>query len=297
MKKIAIIGMGYWGKNLIREFSKLCVVSTCVTLGNQNNRKWLKKNYPDVEITNNLNKVLSDDSIESVVIATPIDTHYDLTLKALKNKKHVFVEKPISKKFTEGKKLLDLAKKNNLTLFVGYEFMYHQIFDKIKVITKNDPIKSLVFNWLQNSNSKENIIYDLVSHEVSILLKFLGIPKIISSKQSIGINTSSDLISFFIKFNKNVFASIYVNRINEIKRKSILISTQKNTFLWLGDELFKFNKNGISFNSIFKQTKTPLEIECFKFLNLIDKTPNNYSNPEHALLVTKYLEKIQHLKN
>ena len=75
MKQIAIIGMGRWGKNLIRDFSKVSKVKTCVTTGNKKNMMWIRKNYPGIDFTTDINQVLNDSDIDAVVIVTPIKSH------------------------------------------------------------------------------------------------------------------------------------------------------------------------------------------------------------------------------
>ena len=136
MNQIAIVGIGRWGKNLIREFSKLSKVKFCLTTGNKENLKWLKKNYPDVIHTTHISDILNDQTIDAVVIATPIKTHYSLVKKSLESKKHVFVEKPLAKSTPEINDLIKIAKKNERTLFVGHIFLYNEIFKKLKHILK-----------------------------------------------------------------------------------------------------------------------------------------------------------------
>lgn len=140
MKKIAIIGLGNWGKNLIRDFSKLVQVKTCVTTGNRKNLAWLQQNYPDVMHTTDIHEILKDPSIGAIVIATPINSHFSITKKALESKKHVFVEKPLTKTVAEAQKLIKIAKKNHRCLFVGYVFLYNEIFKKIKALHKTESL-------------------------------------------------------------------------------------------------------------------------------------------------------------
>ena len=111
MKKIAIIGLGKWGKNLIRDVSKISCVKKCSSLGNSNNIKWLKKKYPSIQYTYNLKEIFADKEIDAVIIATPINTHYNLVKKALLAKKHVFVEKPLSSTLSNAEELIKIAKK------------------------------------------------------------------------------------------------------------------------------------------------------------------------------------------
>ena len=109
MKKIAIIGLGKWGKNLIRDVSKISCVKKCSSLGDSKNISWLKKNYPSIQYTSDSQEIFADKEIDAVIIATPINTHYNLVKKALLSKKHVFVEKPISSTLSKAEELIKIA--------------------------------------------------------------------------------------------------------------------------------------------------------------------------------------------
>ena len=132
MKKIAIIGLGKWGRNLLREFSKISCVTKCHTRGNQKNISWLRKNYPKVVHTTSIRDILTDKNIDAVVISTPINSHFKIARNALEAGKHVFVEKPMTNTIVEAKQLLKIAKSKNLNLFVGHIFLHNEIFKKIK---------------------------------------------------------------------------------------------------------------------------------------------------------------------
>ena len=114
MKQIAIIGMCRWVKNLIRDFSKVSKVKTCVTTGNKKNMMWIRKNYPGIDFTTDINQVLNDSDIDAVVIVTPIKSHFTIARQSLEAKKNVFVEKPLTKTVEQAEKLVDIGKRNKL---------------------------------------------------------------------------------------------------------------------------------------------------------------------------------------
>ena len=120
MKNIAIVGIGYWGKNLIREFSNIANIKFCHSQGNLSNKNWLHKNYPKIKFCKNFQDILNDSTIDGIVIASPIDTHFEYALKSLKSGKHAFIEKPISTTKKQGQTLLETARKNNLEIFIGH---------------------------------------------------------------------------------------------------------------------------------------------------------------------------------
>ena len=202
MKKIAIVGIGRWGKNLIRDFSKLAQVKICVTTGNKKNIAWLQQNYPDIDHTTSINQVLNDPDIDAVVIATPINNHFIIAKKSLESKKHVFVEKPLAKTVGQIEKLIEIANRNQLCLFVGHIFLYNEIFKKIKTIHKTESIKYANFEWKKLGTFDEDIFENLLSHDLSLNLELFGIPKKIRINSKYGLITPVDRFSLELVFNK-----------------------------------------------------------------------------------------------
>ena len=121
MIRVGIVGLGYWGPNLVRCFSGLenCKV-TAVCDQNYDQLLKIKDRFPGVYPIENFDALLDRDLVDAVVIATPTASHYDLTMKALEHDLHVFVEKPLAKTTTECRELVDVAAKRNRTLFVGH---------------------------------------------------------------------------------------------------------------------------------------------------------------------------------
>ena len=120
MKNLAIVGIGKWGKNLINEFSKNSNIIMCQSTGNKKNIAWVNKNFPNIQHTKNFEDILNNKLIDAVVIASPIKTHFFLSTQVILAQKHLFVEKPMSMNFNDTKKLVNLAKNQNVVLFVQY---------------------------------------------------------------------------------------------------------------------------------------------------------------------------------
>ena len=288
MIRIGIVGIGKWGKNLLKEFSKISVIPICVTKGNNQNKKWLKTNYPKIKSTKNYYEILQDEDIDAVIIATPIKTHFKLAYEALSAGKHVFIEKTISENSSDGEKLLELAKKNHLVIFVGYEFLYHPIFQKIKDIENKEKILQLKCEWSKFGSFEENIFHDLVSHFLTIIIVLFGLPKKINFLEQVSIITKCDITTLNLEFKNRLKASIYVNRVATPKRRLINIITKKNLYIWENEELFKFKK--IKNQKIKIKRTSPLENESKEFLNEIKKSKYNYKNPEIAINALKLIE-------
>lgn len=292
MKKVAIIGLGKWGKNIVREFSKISDVVICCSNGGKENKDWLGKNYPKIKYTKNFHEILANRSIDAIVIASPIKTHFSLSQSTLKSSKHVFIEKTISENSKNAKNLINLAKNKDLMIFVGHIFLYHPIFKKIKEIHKREPITYLKLNWMKLGSFNEDILLDLASHYMSIIIDLFGMPKSIKILNNKKIISSCDNIAIEFKFGKGEKCIVDINRTSSFKKRSILLVTKKNIFEWNDDTLYKFNKLKQIFELIFKSKQTPLEIECSTFIKNLNMSPD-YSNSEQALKVVQLVEKCR----
>ena len=289
IKQIAIIGMGKWGKNLIREFAKFSKVKTCITTGNRKNIVWLKENYPDTNHYTDINKVLNDPDIDAIIISTPINSHFTIAKKSLESKKHIFVEKPLAKTVSQAEKLIEIANRNQLCLFVGHIFLYNEIFKKIKTIHKTESIKHANFEWKKLGTFDENIFDNLLSHDLSLNLELFGMPKKIQINDKYGFLTPVDRFSLELFFDKTIKSEITIDRIAHFKKKTVMIITQKNSYIWDDDKLFKFDKKTKTYKKIFQQKNTPLYLECKEFIRIIN---SKRCSMDSAILAKKISELI-----
>ena len=264
MKKIAIIGLGKWGKNLLREFSNVSCVTKCHTRGNQKNIIWLRRNYPKVVHTTSIRDILTDKNIDAVAISTPINSHFKIAKNALESGKHVFVEKPMASSVIEAKQLIKIAKSKNLNLFVGHVFLHNEIFKKIKKIDRQESITYAHFAWKKFGTFDEDIFKNLLSHDISLILALFGSPNRIRLTNNVGFITTSDRISLELNFTRNRKCEVSIDRISPHKEKSVTFLTKKNLFVWNDDELLRFDKRSQSFKKIYQSKNTPLHLECKK---------------------------------
>ena len=293
MKKLGIIGIGNWGKNLVRDVSKISCVKTCSSRGDPKNISWLKKNYPSIQYTSDSKEIFADKEIDAVIIATPINTHYNLVKKALLSKKHVFVEKPISSTLSKAEELIKIAKKNNLLLFVGQIFIFNEILKKIVQISKRENITYVNFVWNKFGTFDEDIFLNLVSHDLSIILTLFGKPKKIKLVSAFGFISKCDIVTLTLELPNNKKCQIHVNRCSNHKQKHVTIFTQKNIYIWDDLLLYKNNKKSSSFRLVFESRHTPLEIECKEFIKKLNETKFSY---ESAYLAKDVIQLIQKLK-
>jgi predicted dehydrogenase len=173
--KIGIIGFGYWGPNLLRNFYSIdeCKVEMVSDFRSER-LKIVTKNYPTVKITTNADDILNSSFIDAVVIATPVFSHYDLAKKALQNGKHVLIEKPMTSSSAEAKELIELAGKTGKILMVDHTFLYTGAVQKMKQLVDNGSIGKV--NYFDSTRINlglfqpdVNVLWDLAPHDISIL--------------------------------------------------------------------------------------------------------------------------------
>ncbi len=133
--KLAVLGAGYWGKNLVRIFSRLGVLDT-VCDADPGVLKRIKKDYPHLNLTSSYADILRNKTIKAVVISTPAATHYSLAKKALIAGKDIFIEKPLALNVREGREIVELAIKKNRILMVGHLLEYHPAINKLKQLVE-----------------------------------------------------------------------------------------------------------------------------------------------------------------
>ena len=292
MKNLAIVGIGYWGKKLVSEFSKIANIKFCYSQGNTSNINWIHRNYPKVNFCKNFQDILNDSTIDGVIIASPIDTHFEYALKSLKSKKHVFIEKPISTTKKQGQTLLAIARKNNLEIFVGHIFLYHPVLSKLKKLMKKEKISSIYLGWHRFGPFKEKLSLDLLSHYIIILKEFFNQPKKLIIKSKIGYVTNCDILSLHVKFQKKVNCVIELNRVSYHKQREIIIKSDKNLYKWEDDILLKFSKKDEIFKEYFSSSLSPLQIECKKFLKNMTLKNKNYNNTEKSIQTVSIIQNL-----
>jgi len=176
---VAVIGLGYWGPNLLRNLYEIRMCDKIIACDlDQKKLEKMQTRYPAIGIESDYKKVLSDDSVQAVVIATPVSTHFPLAKESLLAGKHVFVEKPFTHSSKAAEELIELADKNNLTLMVGHTFEYSPPVLKIKQIIDSGELGSIFYISASRVNlglhqKDVSVIWDLAPHDFSILFHWL----------------------------------------------------------------------------------------------------------------------------
>ncbi len=173
LPKVAVVGCGAWGKNLIRNFHQLNVLEAVCDVSDYR-LELVAKDFPEVKLWNDFNNVLASPSIKAVVIATPSDTHFDLALKSLKANKHVYIEKPMARDVKHAIELDELATQKNLILMVGHLLLYHPAVNCLKSLIASGELGELLFIRSDRMNFNMgrrdwSVLWDLAPHDISMM--------------------------------------------------------------------------------------------------------------------------------
>ncbi len=263
--RIAVIGYGYWGPNIVRNFSK--IKDTKVTWVCDMNPKVLAEIphlYPAIHVTNNMGEIVKSADVDAVVIATPTSSHFALAKQALAAGKHVLVEKPMTQTVREATQLVRLAKKAKKILMVDHTFIYTPAIQKIKSIIEKKELGDIYYVDSVRTNlgllqKDSNVIFDLATHDFSIMdYLFRQMPRTISATGISHKQLNQETVAHIAAMYKNnLFLHCHVNWLSPEKiRRMIFVGTKK--MLTYDDiepsEKIKIYDKGVSFTKDPKQS-------------------------------------------
>ena len=238
---IGQIGVGYWGPNLLRNLikNKKCKVLS-VADPSKERRQYVNSLYPAVKTYSETNEIIKDPNIDAVVIATPVKTHYDITINSLKNGKSVLVEKPMATSVEDVENIEKLSNEKNLTAMVGHTFLFNPAVNFIKKKINEGLLGEIRYIYSQRLNlgrirSDVDALWNLAPHDISIIQYWLGDPDPIKiNKNGIDfIQKGIDDVSFLnIKYPDNIMANIHVSWLDPQKIRKMTIVGSKKMILY-----------------------------------------------------------------
>ena len=241
---VAVVGCGYWGPNLIRNFSSLpeCrVKQVCDT--DESRLKHMKKLYPSVAVVKEFEELVTDKELDAIVIATPVHLHHELAKRSLQAGKHTFIEKPMATSSAECEELVILAEKKKLTLMVGHTFIYSTPVRKIKEIVDSGEIGEIQYISSRRLNlglfQKDiNVTWDLAPHDISIILYFMGKPPVsINCQGKAHVNPNiEDVTNMSLNFANGGFAIIHSSWLDPNKVREMIIVGSKKMIVYNDNE-------------------------------------------------------------
>jgi predicted dehydrogenase len=237
--KIGVIGYGYWGPNVVRNFYNV-PNATVVAVADVSPKSLerVRGVYPSMDVTTNADDILNDPGIDAVAIVTPISHHYPLAKKALENGKHVFVEKPFTASVAEAEELIELAERKNLTIMVDHTFLFTGAVRKIRELIDNGTLGKLYYYDSTRVNlgifqHDANVVWDLAPHDLSIIDYLIpDAPSAVVATGEKHVNGEEDMAFITMYFPGKVIAHLNVNWLSPVKVRTTLIGGEKRMLVW-----------------------------------------------------------------
>lgn len=306
-QKIAVIGCGVWGRNIVRNFYNLNVLEIVCDLDESNLQK-VKEQYPGVKTTNDFNEIIENPEITAVAVVTPSHTHYKVVKAMLEAGKNVYVEKPISTVAQEAKDLTELAHRKGLVLMVGHLLLYHPAVNRLKMLIEEGELGEIVYaqsdrlnvNFFKNDRS---VMWDLAPHDVSMMSYVTGKEPVriisavgCSSEQ----NDIMDITHISIEFEDGMIGQISDSWITPKKHVQLLVRGTKATAilddtvaenkLVIFDNFVKDNSKNISLDYLEIE---PLKLECQHYISCCETGKKARSDGDNGFMVTTILEQAE----
>jgi len=314
MKKIAVVGAGYWGKNLIRNMYQLgALYAICESNPDNPNLK----HYRDAKLYTRYTDILLDSDVDGVVISTPAEMHFDMVKQALEADKHVFVEKPLCLTENHGKELSNLARRKGLVLMVGHLLQYHPAFLKLDELIKNGEMGKIQYIYSNRLNlgkirAEENILWSFAPHDISIILSLAGgMPESVSTTGGYYLSEKiADVTLSSLSFPNGIKSHIFVSWLHPYKEQKLIVVGSKCMAVF--DDMAKAEDKLLVYPhridwkegniptpvkenamAIAYEAKEPLNEECRHFIECIEKGATPRTNGEEGLRVLKVLNACQ----
>lgn len=258
MIRIGIIGYGYWGPNLVRNFAELGHAEVAAVSDlDQKKLDLVAKRFPAVKVTTDYQELLRDPSIDAIAIATPVNTHFELGMAALKADKHLWLEKPMAETSLQARQLVDCAEKKKLVLHVDHTFIYTGAVKKMADLVKAGELGKILYYDSTRVNlglfqRDVSVISDLAVHDFSILDHLLNEQPVAVSAG--GINhfpgTPENLAYITMFYDSGAIAHVNCSWLAPVKVRTVLIGGAKKMFVYddlQPSEKLKIYDKGVSF--------------------------------------------------
>lgn len=322
MINLGLIGVGDWGKNLLRNFANLkdCQVAF-VCDPDEKNLKKSSQLFPYLDFCQDYKKAVSEDQIQAVVIATPPATHYEIAHNAILAGKDIFVEKPLVLKSDQGENLCELADKKKQILMVGHIMLYHPATLRLKKYIEEGELGEVRYIYSTRVNlgkvrQEENALWSFAPHDISVILYLLGqTPLSVSCTGSCYLQAEiEDVVFLTMHFKNKVMANVHVSWLDPHKDRKLTIvgskkmavfdDTKASEKVWIFDKGVDSNLDYDTYAEYLSlrtgdiiipkiESTEPLQSECQHFLDCVKERKIPRSDGKEALQVLKVLVAAQ----
>jgi predicted dehydrogenase len=311
LPSIAVIGCGYWGKNLVRNFSRLNALALCCDT-TETGRATAAELSPQTAVVSEIAEVLKS-PVDGVVIATPAETHYDVARAALLAGKDVFVEKPLALTYENGAELVRLAEEKERMLMVGHVLEYHPAIIKLHKLIHADELGKVRYISSNRLNlgkvrREENILWSFAPHDIAVILRLMhGMPLQVSAHGGNYVQPNiADVTITHMLFDNGVRAHIYVSWLHPYKEQRLVVIGSKKMAsfddvtkqLVLYDQRVEVHEGqpvpikGAG-ELVEFENEEPLRLECQAFLQSIQSRKPPLTDGKSGLRVLQILQTAQ----
>jgi predicted dehydrogenase len=314
--RVGQIGLGYWGRNLVRNFDELADLAWLCD-ASEELRKQFAPRHPQARVTADFDELLRDDELDAVVIATPVPTHYELSKQALEAGKHVFVEKPPAMTGAEMEELLRLARERSLVLMPGHLLLYHPGVLKLKELLDAGTLGELLCVYSNRQNlgiirRDENALWSLGVHDLSVILHLVGEePDFVAANGNAFLNPGvEDVVFCYLRFPSGKIAHMHLSWLDPHKMRKLTVVGREKMAVFDDMELERkvtvYEKAPWEPASSYGEWRTrtgdifspkipndePLRLECEHFLRLVAEGPGDHAEAEAGLRVVRALDRL-----
>lgn len=312
--KIAVLGHGHWGRNLVRVFHQLGTLAA-VCDASEAARAEVAQKYPGLRVESDPAAVFADPSFDAVVIATPAETHFALARAALEAGKHAFVEKPLALRSSDAEKLVALAESRGRVLMVGHLLRYHPAIVKLKELCEQGELGRIEYVYSNRLNlgkvrREENALWSFAPHDVSVLLHlFESLPLQVSTTGGTYLQPNvADVTLSNLLFDNGARAHIFVSWLHPFKEQKLVVVGSKKMAVFddvaAQHKLMLFDKDIALVNGSFQvkrpegvpvpiEAAEPLQNECRHFLDCIRSGRPPHTDGHEGLRVLLVLQACQ----
>jgi predicted dehydrogenase len=314
---VGVVGLGYWGPNLARNFDELGALAALCDRDEALRERFAKR-YPGAKVYAEFDELLADDSLDGVVIATPVPTHYPLARDALVAGKHVLVEKPPAMRGSEMEELVTLAESSSLTLMPGHLLLYHPGVKKLKELVDGGELGDVLCVYGNRQNlgkirKDENALWSLGVHDLSVILHLLDEePSEATAHGRDFLNKGvEDVVFCYLRFPSGRIAHMHLSWLDPHKMRRITVVGREKMVVFddmeLDQKVTIYDKAPESSPTSYGEwlTRTgdvfspkipndePLKLECQTFLDLMDGRGGEGTVARDGLKVVRTLERLQ----
>jgi predicted dehydrogenase len=320
--KLGQIGIGAWGKNLLRTFNGLPDVNVTAACDlDASATKKLSTAFPGVEFTNDPAKILNDPAINAIVIATPPASHFELAAQAMENGKDVFVEKPLVLSIEHGRKLVELAEEKGRILMVGHIMEYHPASLKLKEFIDSGKLGKIHYLYATRVNlgkvrDIENALWSFAPHDISLIIYLLNqMPSRVTATGAAYLQKNVEDVTFLtMHFPDKTMAHIHVSWLDPHKERKLTVvgskmmavfnDTESSEKIWLYDKGVETKMDYNTYGEYLSlragdiviprvDSAEPLKLECDHFINCVKNRTQPRSDGRDGLKILTILSAAQ----